>query len=271
MKKLFLFLPLLVLLAAACSRDGAPSKVYVLTDNDKGYGTDMGKMESVNADADALADKAMYYNELGLPVSFNGCQPAIYHDTNLNVMIIDFGAECKDAANNNRTGKIIVTYDLPYWDSGSVHRITFDDYRYNGDRMAGYKVTENRGWNGYSRPWYSVIVADTLYPLGGNGAFISYYAERDRIWMSGYNTIGNIDDDVYEVTGSGSFKRANNAYCDFNVMTPLLLSNDCKYIRSGVLQVIPKDGYARTIDYGSGDCNDDAKLDINGMIFDIKL
>ncbi|HYD22480.1 MAG TPA: hypothetical protein VEB40_13455 [Flavipsychrobacter sp.] len=271
MKKLFLFLPALLLLVASCSRDGAPSKIYVLTDDDKGFGSDHGKMEAVNGDIEALADGAMYYNELGLNVTFNGCVPTVIHDTNLNLMIIDFGAECKDANNNNRTGKIIVTYDLPYWDSGSIHRITFDNYKYNGDRLAGYKVTENRGFNGNGKRYFSVIVADTLYPAGSGDNFISYYSERETVWVTGYNTKGNTSDDVYEVNGSGSMKRANNQYCDFNILTTLLVSNDCKYVRSGVMQIIPKDGYARTIDYGSGDCNDDAKLDINGMLFDVKL
>jgi hypothetical protein len=89
--------------------------------------------------------------------------------------------------------------------------------------------------------------------------------------MTGYNTPGNSGDDVYEVIGSGSFKRANNAYCDFNILNTLLVSNDCKYVRSGTLQIIPKDGYARTLDYGSGDCDDNATLDINGKVFDVKL
>jgi hypothetical protein len=226
-------------------------------------------MEFINEDVENIANTAMYNNS----ASFNGCSPNITHDTNLNKLVIDFGVGCPSPNPDGevvRKGRIIVNYDLPYWDSGSVHRITFDDYYYDGVRLSGYKTIENRGYNGNLKLYSSIIVSDTLH-LGSNEGYISYNSERERVFVNGFNTNGDVTDDVYEVTGSGAIKRGNGSYCDFNILTALLVSGNCKNIKAGELQLIPLNGDSRTINYGEGDCDDDAKLEIGGLTFDIKL
>ena len=47
MKKLLFLIPFAMLFVGSCSRDGAPYKEYVLTDDDKGFGVDHGTMEAV--------------------------------------------------------------------------------------------------------------------------------------------------------------------------------------------------------------------------------
>lgn len=267
MRKGLFFIPGLLLLLSSCTRDGAPVHEFVLTANDQAFGADHGQMEFMNNDAEAIVDKAMHNNN----ASFNGCLPNIISDTNANTIIIDFGAECKDADNNNRTGRILVSYTRNYWDSGSVHTITFDDYKYNGDKMKGYKIVENRGYYGNDQLFYSVVIADTLYPKSAPETFISYYASRKKVWLSGLNTPYDLSDDVYEINGSGSLKMANNAYFDYNILSALIVSLNCKYVKQGVLQVIPRDGHARTVDYGGGDCDEDATMEVNGRVFGIKL
>jgi len=253
-------------LFASCGRDGMKAKEYVLSDDDKGFGSDHALMEFLNEDVENIADMVMYDNT----ASINGCNPVVTHDTANDKLIIDFGAECEDAAHMIRKGKIIVNYTRQYWDSGSTRTITYDDYYYNGNRLTGYKVVENRGKNPSGYTYFSIIMADTLH-LGGNSGTIQWYSERSRIWLNGFNTTSVFSDDDYHIDGSGSLKRANNSYCDFNILSTFLVSTDCKYVKEGVLEIIPRDGYARTIDYGNGECNDDATIEINGKIFDIKL
>ncbi len=266
MRKIALLILSAAFVFTSCQRDGTKVTPYELTEDDKGFGTDHALMEFVNDDVEAIADIAMYDNA----ATFNGCTPYITHDTNLNRLVINFGAECKDNNDVIRSGKIIVDYTLPYWDSGSVRTIRFDDYYYQGMRLTGYKQIENRGYNNAGRLYHSIIVGDTLH-LGSNLGYISYNSERNRVWLNGFNTLGNVQDDTYELTGSGSIKRGNGAHADFNILTELLVSTSCKYIMAGELQLIPLNGYARVINYGEGDCDDDATLDLNGNMFDIKL
>ncbi len=266
MRKIALLILSAAFVFASCQRDGTKVTPYELTEDDKGFGTDHAMMEFVNDDVEAIADRAMYNNT----ASFNGCVPNITHDTGLNRLVINFGAECKDDDDVIRRGKIIVDYTREYWDSGSVRTIWFDDYYYQGMRLVGYKKIEHRGYNNAGKMYFSIIVGDTLH-LGSNLGTITYNCERNRVFLNGFNTMGDQTDDTYEVTGSGAIKRANDSHADFNILTPLLMSTSCKYIKAGELQIIPRNGYARVINYGEGDCDDDATLDLNGNVFDIKL
>lgn len=253
-------------LVSSCGRDGTRAKEYILSDDDKGFGSDHALMEFINSDVEIMGDMAMANNT----ASFNGCQPYITHDTTNKKLVIDFGAECKDDANLVRKGKIIISYTRQYWDSGSIRTITYDDYYYNNNRVVGYKVIENRGHNSSGYIYFSIIMADTLH-LANAGGTIEWYSERQRIWLNGFNTATNFTDDDYHINGSGSLKRANGSYCDFNIMSTLLVSTDCRYVKEGILQIIPRDGYARTFDYGNGECDDNATIEINGKVYDTKL
>lgn len=250
----------------SCQRDGMKAKEYILSDDDKGFGSDHALMEFLNEDVETIADMAMTSSN----ASINGCQPLITHDTTNKKLTIDFGAECKDAANLVRRGKIIINYTRQYWDSGSVRTIKFDDYYYNGNRMVGYKIIENRGKNTSGYTWFSITMADTLH-LAGAGGKIYWYSERERIWLNGFNTPTNFLDDDYHVNGSGSLKRANDHYCDFNIMSTLLVSTDCRFIKEGIIRIVPRDGFARIFDYGNGECDDDATIEINGVKYETKL
>lgn len=265
MRKIGLFILSAAFVFASCQRDGTKVTPYELTDDDKGFATDHALMEFINDDVEVIANVAMSNNS----ASFNGCTPIITHDTTLKRLVINFQSECKDDNDIIRSGKIIVDYTRSYWDSGSVRTIRFDDYYYQGMRLVGYKQIEHRGYNPENKIYHSIIVGDTLH-LGSNLGNITYNCERERVWLSGFNT-SDVADDTYELTGSGSMKRANESHADFNILTELLVSTGCMYVKAGELQIIPLNGYARVIDYGEGDCDDDARLDLNGNLFDIKL
>lgn len=270
-KKIALAIFSFSLVLSACQRDGITPIKYELTDDDKGFASDHAKMEFLNEDIENMVNAAMWDEN----VTFNGCDPVITHDTNLNKLTIDFGGGCPNPNPNDvevRKGRIIMYYTVmpSYWDSGSVHTITFDDYYYEDTRLSGYKKVELRGPNNEGNPYTSIIVSDTLH-LGGNNGYISYNCERRRDYKNGWNTPGQTIDDVWEITGSGAIKRGNGAYCDFNILEALLGSGNCGYIKAGQLQMIPHNGDSRTVNYGEGDCDDDAKLEIGGLEFDIKL
>lgn len=263
-----------MLALASCQRDGVEPIKYELTDDDKGFSSDHARMEFLNEDVENIANMAMWSDSVQSILNIDGCQPGVSHDTAQNKLIISFGTGCPSPNPDDkivRSGRIIVYYTMQkYWDSGSVHTITFDDYKYDGVRLSGYKKIENRGNNNDGKPFASIIVSDTLH-LGANLGYISYNSERTRTYVQGWATPGSVLDDVFEVTGSGAIKRGNDAYSDFNILEALLVSGDCKNIKAGQLQLIPRNGDSRVINYGEGDCDDDARLEIAGKLFDIKL
>jgi hypothetical protein len=260
-----IFILALGLLIASCGRDGMIRTPYQLTEDDKGIGVDDAKMEFMNANVEYIANTAWQNQQ----ATFNGCQPVITLDTNSKLLVIDFGAECKDADQVVRKGRIIVNYTRRYADSGAIKTITFDNYHYMGNRMTGYKKIENRGYYGDGHVYYSIVMADTMYLPGDNG-YISWFGERRSVWSIGDNT-NTTSDDGYEVTGSGSVRRANGLYSDYNILSTMVITNDCKYPRSGLLQMVPQSKVPRVIDFGSGDCDNKASMEVNTERFDIEL
>jgi hypothetical protein len=78
-------------------------------------------------------------------------------------------------------------------------------------------------------------------------------------------------DDAYEITGSGTVTRPNNTSFTMNITAPLLVALNCNWIKQGTVQITPANNVVRTLDYGSGTCDDQATLTVNGNTTNITL
>jgi hypothetical protein len=56
-----------------------------------------------------------------------------------------------------------------------------------------------------------------------------------------------------------------------NIVSPLIKSLDCKWIKQGTIHFQPSGKPLRIIDFGMGNCDDDATVTINNNTFNIKL
>jgi hypothetical protein len=152
---------------------------------------------------------------------------------------------------------------------GSSHTITFDNYFVNDNQVTGTKTVTNTGVNASGQPVFTINVTGSIIRSGGAGT-ISWTSSRTRTWITGYNT-GNWRDDVYEITGTGTVTRASGKTFDINITTPLHVALDCKWIESGIVQITPQGSNVRTLDYGSGTCDDQATLTLNGKTYSVTL
>lgn len=102
----------------------------------------------------------------------------------------------------------------------------------------------------------------------GTGWMIKYASNKDITLTT--NSTPALNDDVVSVTGSAN--GTNRDGRNFTVtITGITKPANCKHITSGTLEVTPQDFSKRTVDFGNGNCDDDATFTVNGQTIAFKL
>lgn len=73
--------------------------------------------------------------------------------------------------------------------------------------------------------------------------------------------------DVFQFTGSAVGKTREGKNYTVNVTSPVTKSMSCPWIQSGKIELTPEGKATRTVDYGTGVCDSQATLTINGNTF----
>jgi len=244
-------------------------------DQEAGVASDQSTLEKSFSDVQSIADEAGTTGSTNLRLLggsvLGGCA-TVTHDTIAvpHTITIDFGTTnclCQDG--NYRRGEIIVSYTGHYKDSGSVHTISFSNYFVNDNQLTGTKTVTNMGANSSGQPYYNIQINGGVVLANNNGT-ISWTTTRTRTWVAGYST-PQWNDDVYNVSGSGSITRANGNVVTVDITSPLVIALNCKWIEQGTVQVTPANGNARVLDYGTGTCDALATYTVNGHTYNITL
>lgn len=197
---------------------------------------------------------------------------SITHDTTSTprMLTIDFGStNCLCLDGRNRRGKIIVSYSGRYRDAGSVANFTLDNYFVNDNQILGTKTVTNMGINTAGNIWYDISVSGSVIKADGSGT-ITWNSDREREWIAGYTT-STRGDDEYRITGSASGTTAGGDAYNASITTPLHRSLACRYIDSGVIELTVGSATTRTLDFGSGTCDNTATLTTSGRTRTITL
>lgn len=187
---------------------------------------------------------------------------------------IDFGtSNCEGNDGRTRRGKIIVNITGPYRTVGTKITTTFENYFVNDYQIEGTKVVEHTAERSFK---IEVSDAKITFPNGADK--ITWESSRNRVWSEGFNTKISLDpadsacflnvecllDDVYEITGSATGTNRDGRLFDVDIKTPLRIEF-CGYIpevTEGTIEIQPEDLKLRTINYGSGDCDNQASVKI---------
>jgi len=189
-------------------------------------------------------------------------------------LTIDFGTtNCQGYDLNYRRGKIICLFYGYYQDSSTVIHVSLDNYYFNDNHVTGTKTITNKGHIGTSGGThnlvFSVDVANaTITTTNGT---ISWNSTRTNEWIVGESTPFDVFDDVYLITGSASGTDVNGNAFTVNITTALKVAVSCRWIESGILEITPQGLSTRTVDYGSGSCDNQATITINGYTFNFTM
>ena len=140
--------------------------------------------------------------------------------------------------------------------------------------LVNYKVN-NVTYSGQikiSRPNALTISCEVINGHCTNGSWnIDYIGTKTLTQIGGQNTPNNEADDIVSITGSSSGKNREGRSFSSSITNALIKKSSCKFITSGSLDLTPDGFKTRTVDFGSGACDDDATYTVNGQTVSFKL
>lgn len=148
---------------------------------------------------------------------------------------------------------------------------SFVDFFHNDIQVTGNRTVV--------RTMESTAILATVHPVAEidfnmtllfpNGQIYQRVGSRTREMIEGFTTPLNFSDNVYSITGDWitTFPTGTR---NATITTPLVAKASCAHIVSGVIS-ISSSNYSGDIDYGDGQCDNQAELTINGTTFSITL
>lgn len=186
------------------------------------------------------------------------------------VITIDYGTtDCTGFYGQTRRGKIIITVTGRYRFAGSQKTVNLVDFYINDIHIEGTKTITNNGKNENGNLTYTVEL------VGGkvttpNDVVIEREFTRTREWVEGADT-PNHWDDVYFITGSATGVNYKGDSYTRTILTPLEWAASCRFIKSGSIQSVVGDRSPVILDYGNGECDNEATLTKDGETVNILL
>ncbi|MCB0464517.1 MAG: hypothetical protein KDC78_02420 [Aequorivita sp.] len=179
---------------------------------------------------------------------------------NVFTILLDFGASCTLNNGNVVSGSILLEYG-PLVSGTYTVNYTFQNFVINGNGVSGggsilYEIA-NQNDNPQSTVTESITVSFPNTTVTGtrNGTRISE-------WVEGVGS-GTWFDNVYHITGNWQTEFTNGFERSGLVTETLVYKTACPYVVAGRLEV-SQDGVTAAIDFGNGDCDNQAVFIYNG-------
>jgi len=258
------------ILFQACNKE----KTSTLTDDEVAIAEDDALAENLFDDifdvalaAEQLVDGQIYNGTLKSSVVSDSCpNVTVDHPDSTRwpkVITIDYGDGCTGFYEQTRSGKIIIVVTGRYRLEGTSRTITLENYYINGIHIEGTKTVTNDGENDNGNICYSVEL------VGGkittpDSIVITRESTRTREWVGGSDTLWNIWDDVYFITGQTTGTNFRGVAYSRTIITPLEWAATCRFIKSGSIDIIVGENDPITLDFGNGACDNEATVSRNG-------
>lgn len=267
----------LIILVSACKRNKDDDNT--MNAESTAYAEEQLLLEQIYDNADRVIERAFSLGSTALKGGENplGVCANIKMDTTTNPdisrMTIEFGGtECLGYDGRYRGGRIIVDYynKFKITDNGYYHKIVFDQYVVDGHKIGGYKEVWCSGISASGNIDYIIASVDTIYLAKSSGTLIGA-SERRRQWHAGVNT-PQTNDDIYLISGFGRFKSpgGKESYI-VEIVKPLVDALNCNWINEGVINIYPEGATQRVLDFGEGQCENDATINVNGVVRTVKI
>lgn len=175
---------------------------------------------------------------------------------------------CQDG----RYRKGIINFETTgfYREPGTVITITFSDYYQNDHKVEGTQIVTNTGRNTDNNFVYTVEINDGVITTPEDKV-IQYEENTSREWAEGEETITEVCDDIYFVTGSQNGISSDSIEYVLTIQEKLNVKVCCQWIRAGLLDVDIEDLSTMTINYGVGECDNEAVVSILGVDYPIVM
>lgn len=207
-------------------------------------------------------------------VTISPLQTAVFPKT----VTLDFGSGCFSHS-HLRSGKIKTVYTGPLREAGSSATTTFDNFKIDSVKVEGtHKITNTTNTTSGSNQRQFKIEITNAKLTRPNGDYAEWTATRTQTQTEGNGTTSPTDD-ILSVQGSahGKVKRSNLIVTwNSEVTEPLIKKYTCRWISKGKVRTVREGLPSNTpwvalLDYGTGTCDNQATLTINGNTQQITL
>jgi translation initiation factor 1 (eIF-1/SUI1) len=189
-------------------------------------------------------------------------------------MTIDYGSApgIQDAVDGKyRSGKVICVFSDNWTNVGSYVRVTLVNYISGG---ASYSCDSMRITHTATSTFSHQIFKGRCSSTAWSG-ILQWEGIRtfNSTQTGGTATPTDFTDDVhkYTITGNASGVNRDGKAYTVNVSVPIVKRTSCSWIESGRVDITPEGLATRTVDYGSGVCDAQATLTINGNTFTFNM
>lgn len=193
----------------------------------------------------------------------------VTHDSVNRVITYDFGTGCTGQDGRTRSGRVIVNYTgTGYFDAGSSWVVTFDNFYVDGRRVEGSRSVTNTGLNAAGNMTWS-INATNMRITRPDGSWRNWNSQRTREMISGFGDTLWVND-VYRVNGTSTGSNSNGQSFS-STYTDIVRDHSCRWITSGTMVNTIASRPPVTIDFGNGNCDNQATATRNGITRTITL
>ena len=181
---------------------------------------------------------------------------------------IDFGTGCLGRDGKYRKGKIVSIYTNPLVLPGAKVSTTFVDYFVDSFKIEGTHITENTSTS--NMQGWKVTVLNGKITNTNNGNWRQWNSTKSVLQIEGNGTPGFPLDDVYKITGGAAGSNSAGNTWSSVIVEPLIKKFTCHWIVKGTKR-ITRNGNEGLLDYGNGNCDNQAVIYINGVPHPITL
>jgi hypothetical protein len=129
--------------------------------------------------------------------------------------------------------------------------LSLENFTFNGVSIEGSASIERMRANDNGNP--QSVANASFNGVWPDESTASFSGTRTREWIEGFGT-GFWGDNVYLITGNGTFTGKMGNVFSKETLTPLRRELSCRFIVSGILQISRNDATA-SLDFGDGSCD----------------
>lgn len=186
---------------------------------------------------------------------------------------IDFGNACEDSNGNIRRGKIKVHFRGRKFRPGSLISISFENYEINGVKLTGTRTLTNLLTSTVESPKFQIEL------VNGSASWDGKTASREHCFVTTWDRgiILAPGDDQLKISQCADANVAAEGINRNGVQYKVIIEQELVYKRgcpmavSGIKKFIEvKSGKEILIDYGSGDCDRNITITVNGNIHTLR-
>ncbi len=180
----------------------------------------------------------------------------------------DFGTGCLGRDGKLRKGKIVTVYTGPMFVPGKKATTTFVNYHVDSFKIEGTHQVENTSTSnmqGFSTKVINGKVTNTI-----SGRWKTWNSERNILQIEGNGTVRFPADDVFRITGQANGSNSAGHTWASQITDPLIKKFICRWIVKGVVS-ITRNGNTAILNYGNGNCDNQAVITVNGVSHTITL